>query len=88
MGAVGELPPFSSRGAGILAGLEATICKSNNLLSVIASNWFHCFHRITNGLPYMEYKELLEFYNFAMSVDAQALLAEKNKKQNGSEGGH
>ena len=57
MGAVGELPPFSSRGAGILAGLEATICKSNNLLSVIASNWFHCFHRITNGLPYMEYKD-------------------------------
>ena len=87
-GAVGELPPYRSRGAGILAGLEATICESNDLLLMIASPWFHCFRRITDGIPYMEYKELVEFYNFAMSGDefAQALLAQKNKKQNG--GGH
>merc|ERR1712008_341668 len=87
-GAVGQLPPYRSRGAGILAGLEATICESNDLLLLIASPWFHCFHRITDGIPYMEYKELVEFYNFAMSGDefAQALLAQKNKKQNG--GGH
>ena len=87
-GAVGQLPPYRSRGARILAGLEATICESNNLLLLIASPWFQFFHRITRGLPYMEYTKLEEFYDFAMSNDefAQALLARKNNKQNG--GGH
>ena len=67
-GAVGQLPPYMrSRGAGILAELEATICESNDLLLLIASPWFKCFHRITDGISYMEYGKLMECYEFALS---------------------
>jgi hypothetical protein len=67
-GAVGQLPPYMrSRGAGILAELEATICESNDLLLLIATPWFQCFHRITDGIPYMEYAELVKSYDFAIS---------------------
>ena len=67
-GAVGQLTPYMrSRGAAVLAGLETTICESNDLLLLIASSWFQCFHRITDGIPCMEYGKLVECYEFSLS---------------------
>ena len=66
-GAVGQLTLYMrSRGAAVLAELEATICESNDLLLLVASPWFQCFHRITDGIAYMEYGKLMECYEFAM----------------------
>ena len=64
----GQLTPYMrSREVAVLAGLEATICESNDLLLLIASPWFQCFHRITDDIPCMEYGKLMECYEFARS---------------------
>ena len=78
--AMGLLPPDGNLGARIVAGLEAAL--SNDLLLLNESPYFQCFRRICVAFPWdMQYTELEEFLNFALSEDqfAQFLLDQGNK---------
>ena len=81
-GTVGQLPPGGTLGSRIVAGLEAAL--SNDLLLLNESPYFQCFRRICVAFAFpwdMQYTELEEFLNFALSEDqfAQFLLDQGTK---------